>query len=202
MNCSTSSFPVLHHLLQFAQTQVHWVDGAIHPSHPLSPPSFPALNLSQHQGLFQWVGTLHQVAKVLELQHQSFQWILGLISFKIHWFDIIAVQGTLKSLLQHHNSKAWIFQCSALFVVQLSHFYMATGNTIALLYRPLLVFSTLSRFFVAFLPRSIFSWLQSPSAVILEPRKRKSVTVSTFSPSICPEVTGQDAIILVFWMLF
>ena len=89
MDCSTPGFPVLHHLPESAQTHVLWVSDAILPSNPLSPPSLPALNRSQHQGLFQWVGSSHQVAKVLELQHQSFQWM--------DWFDLLAVQGTLKS---------------------------------------------------------------------------------------------------------
>ena len=96
---STPDFPVLHHLLELAQTHVHWVSDAIHPSHPLSSPSPPALNLSQHQYLFQWVSFSHQVAKILELQlqHQPFQWIFMVDSFRIDWFDILAVQGTLKS---------------------------------------------------------------------------------------------------------
>ena len=93
-----------------------------------------AFNLSQHQGLFQWVSSSHQVAKVLELQHQSFQWILSVyFLFRIGWFDFLAVQGTLKSLLQHQNLKASILWCSALFMVQLSHPYMTTGKTIALI---------------------------------------------------------------------
>ena len=101
INCSTPGFPVLHHLLEFVQTYVHWVSDAIQPYHPLSPPSPSALNLSQHQGLFQRVGSLHQVAKVLEfqLQHPSNEYS-KFISFKINWFDLLAVQGTLKSLLQ------------------------------------------------------------------------------------------------------
>ena len=101
MDCSTPGFPVLHYLLEFAQIYVHWVSDAIQPYHPLSPPSPSALNLSQHQGLFQRVGSLHQVAKVLEfqLQHPSNEYS-KFISFKINWFDLLAVQGTLKSLLQ------------------------------------------------------------------------------------------------------
>ena len=92
--------------------------------------SSPAFNLSQHQGLFSWVSSLHQVAKLLELQlqHQSFQWIFRLISFRVNWFDLLAVQGTLKSLLQHHSSKASILQCSAFFMAQLSHPFMTTGK--------------------------------------------------------------------------
>ena len=133
MNCSTPGFPVHHQLLELTQTHVHWISGTIQPFHPLSSPSPPALNLSQHQGLFQWVSSSHQVATVLELQlqHQSFQWTFGLISFRINWFDLLAVQGTLKSLHQHQNLKASIFQSSALSMVQLSHPYMTTGKTIA-----------------------------------------------------------------------
>ena len=129
MDCSIPGFPVLHCLLEFAQTHVLWVDDAIQSSHPLLPPS-PAFTLSQHQGPFQWVGSSHQVAKVLE--HQSFQWILGLISFRTDWFDLLAVQGTLESLLQHHSSTGSIVRCSAFFIVQLAHPYMTTGKTIAL----------------------------------------------------------------------
>ena len=104
MDCSTLGFPVLHHLPRFAQ--IHVRGDAIKPSHPLSSPSPPAFNLSQHQRLFQWVGSLHQVARVLEfqLQHQSFH--SGLISFSMDWFELLAVPGTLKSLLHHHSSKA------------------------------------------------------------------------------------------------
>ena len=138
MNHSTPGLPVHHQLPEFTQTHVHLVSDAIQPSHPLPSPSPPALNLSQHQGLFQWVSSSHQVAKVLEfqLQHQSFQWIFRTeYSFRMDWLDLLAVQGTLKSLLQHHNSKASILQCSAFFIVQLSHPYMTTGKTIALIRR-------------------------------------------------------------------
>ena len=106
MDCSTSGFPVLHCLPEFAQTHIHRLSDAIWPSHPLSPSSPPAFNLFQHQGLFQWDGSSHWVIKLLELQlqHQSFQWLYsGLIYFKIDWCDLLAVQGTLKSLLQHHS---------------------------------------------------------------------------------------------------
>ena len=131
----------------------------------------------------------------------------GLISFRMDWLDLLAVQETLKSLLQHHSSKASILQCSAFFIVQLSHPYMTTGETIALTRWTFvgkvmsLLFNMLSKFVVVFLPKSkclLISWLQSPSAVILEPKKIKSLTVSTVSPSICHEVMGPDAIILVF----
>ena len=115
MDYSLPGFPVLHHLLEFAQIHVHWVSDAIQRSHPVSPSSPLALNLSQHQGLFQWVSSSHQVAKVLELQlqHQSFQWIGRLISCRTDWFDLLAIQGALKSLLQHHNSKASALQHSS-----------------------------------------------------------------------------------------
>ena len=103
MDCSTPAFPVHHQLPELAQTHVHWVGDVIQPSHPLSSPSPPAFNLSQYQSLFQWVSYLHQVAKVLELQlqHQSFQWIFRTDSFRVDWFDLLAVQGTVKSLLQN-----------------------------------------------------------------------------------------------------
>ena len=134
--------------------------------------------LSQHQDLFQCVSSSHQIAKVLELQlqHQSFQWMLGLISFRIDWFGLLPIQETLKSLLQHHSSKTSILWCSAFFIVQLSHPYVTTGKTIALTRQTFvgkamsLLFNMLSRLFIAFLPRSKclwISWLQSPSAVIL-----------------------------------
>ena len=134
----------------------------------------------------------------------------GLISFRMDWLDLLAVQETLKSLLQHHSSKASILQCSAFFIVQLSHPYMTTGKTTSLTKQTFvrkvmsLLFNMLSRLVITFLPRSkclLISWLQSPSAVILEPRKIKSATVSTVSPSICHEVMGPDAMFLVFWML-
>ena len=126
------------------------------------------------------------------------------------WFDLLAVQGTLKSLLQHHSLKASILQHSVLFMVPLLHPYMTTGKTIALTRWTFvgkvmsLLFNMLFRFVIAFLPRSkhlLISLLQSPSAVILEPKKIKSVTASIVSPSICHEVMRLDAIIFVFWML-
>ena len=122
-----------------------------------------------------------------------------LISFRIDWFDLLAVQGTLKSLLQHHSSKAPILQRSSLFMVQLSHPYMTTGKTIALtiwtFVSKVSIFNMLSRVVIAFLPRSkqfLNLWLQSLFTVILEPKKRKSATVSTVSPSICHEVMGPE----------
>ena len=133
VDCSTPGLPVHHQLPESTQTHVHWVGDAIQPSHPLSSPSPPAFNLSQYQGLFKWVTSLHQMAKVLEfqLQHQSFQWIQDWFPLEIDWLDLFEVQGTLKSLLQHHGSKASVLS-SAFFIVQLSYPYMTTGKTIAL----------------------------------------------------------------------
>ena len=133
MDYSTPGFPVHHQLLKLAQTHIHWVGDAIQPSHPLLSPSPPALNHSQHQGLFKWVSSSHQVAKVLEfqLQHYPSNEHLGLI-FRMDWLDLLAVQGTLKSLLQHHSSKVSILRHSAFFMVQLSYPYMTTGKIIAL----------------------------------------------------------------------
>ena len=201
MHCSTPGFSVHHQLPELTQTHVHRVGDAIQPSQPLSSPTPPTFNLSQHQGLFKWVSSLQQVAKVLEfqLQQQSFQWRFrtdflkqnktkqnqnkqkkGLISFRMNWLDLFAVQGTLKSLLQHHSSKASILRHSAFFTIQLPHPYMTTGKTTALTRWTFvgkvmsLLFNTLSRLVITFLPRSkhpLISWLQSPSAVILEPKK-------------------------------
>ena len=139
MDCSTTSSPFLHYPPDFAEIHIHWVNDASQPSHPLSPSS-PAFNLSQHQGLFQRVSSSHQMSKVLELQlqHQSFQQCSGLISFRIDWFDLLAVQGTRKSLFQHHSFKTSILWHSAFFMVQLSHLYMTTGKIIALTTWPLL----------------------------------------------------------------
>ena len=177
MNHSTPGLPVHHHLPEFIQTHVHRVRDAIQPSHPQSPPSPPAPNPSQQQSLFQSVNSSHEVAKVLEFQpqHHSFQ-----RNPRAHlqngWLDLLAVQGTLKSLLQNHTSKASILRCSAFFTVQLSHPYMTTGKTIALTRRTLvgkvisLLLNMLSRLVITFLSRSkrlLISWLQSPSAVIL-----------------------------------
>ena len=158
-------------------------------------PSPLAFNLSQHQNLLQWVSSLNQVAKILELQlrHQSFHEYSGLISFRIDWFDLLAVQEILKSLLQYHSSKAAILKYSAFFIVQLSHPYMTTGKTIALTRWTFvskvtsLLFNTLSSFVISFLLRSkrlLISWLQSLSDVILEPKKIKFTTVSIVSPLV------------------
>ena len=134
MNHSTPGLPVHHQLPEFTQTHVHRVSDAIQPSHPLSSPSPPAPNPSQHQSLFQYVNSSHEVNKYWNF---SFSIIPskehpGLISFRMDWLDLLAVKGTLKSLLQHHSSKASILWRSAFFTVQLSHPYMTTGKTIAL----------------------------------------------------------------------
>ena len=133
MNRSMPGLPVHHQLPESTQSHVHWVGDAIQPYHPLSSASL-AFNLSQHQGLFKWVRSLHQVAKILEfqLQRQSFQGTPGLISFRMDWLALLSLQGTLKSPLQYHSSKASILRCSAFFTVQLSHPYLTTGKTIAL----------------------------------------------------------------------
>ena len=133
MNRSTPGLPVHHQLPEFTQTHVHRVSDAIQPSHPLLSPFSPTPNPSQHQGPFQWVNSPHEVA------NWSFSFSIspsnehpGLISFRMDWLDLLAVQGTLKRLLQHHSSKASILWHSAFFIVQLSHPYMTTGKTIAL----------------------------------------------------------------------
>ena len=211
MNRSTPGLPFHHQLPEFTQTHIHRVSDDIQPSHPLSSPSPPAPRPSQHQSLFQWVNTSHEVAKYWSFSFSIIpsKEIPGLI-FRMDWLDLLAVQGTLKSLLQHHSSKASILQHSAFFTVQLSYPYMTTGKTIALTRWTFvgkvmsLLFNMLFRLVITFLPRSkrfLISWLQSPSTVIVEPPKIKSDTVSTVSPSICHEVMGPDAVIFVFWML-
>ena len=134
MNRSTPGLPAHHQLPEFTQTRVHRVSDAIQPSNPLLSPSPPAFILSQHQGLFKWVSSSHQVAKVLSFSFNisSSNEHPGLISFRMDWLDLLAVQGILKSLHQHHSSKASILWCSTFFIVQLSHPYMTTGKTIAL----------------------------------------------------------------------
>ena len=134
MDCSTSGLPVHHQLPEFTQTHVHWAGDAIYPSHPLSSPSPPAFNLSQHQDL-----SNESVLPIRWPKYWSFSFSISpssehpqLISFRIDWLDLLAVQGTLKSLLQHHSSKASILQHSTFFIVQLSHPHMTTGKTIDL----------------------------------------------------------------------
>ena len=195
MNCSTPGLPVHQQLPEFTQIHVHWVSDAIQPSHPLSSPFPPAPNPSQHQSL-----SNESTLRMRWSKYWSFSFsiipskeIPGLISFRMDWLDLLAAQGTVKSLLQHRSSKAWILRCSAFFTVQLSHPYMTTGKTIALTRQTFvgkvmsLLFNMLSRLVITFLARSkhlLISWLQSPSALILEPPKIKSDTVSTVSPSI------------------
>ena len=176
--------PSHHQLPESTQTHVHRVGDAIQLSHPLSSPSPPAPNPSQHQGLFQWVKLLMRWPKYWNF---SFSIIPskehpGLIYFRTDWWDLLAVQWTLKSLFQHRSSKASILQRSAFFPVQLSHPYMTTGKTIALTRWTFvgkvmsLLLNMLSRLDITFLLRSkllLISWLQSPSAVILEPKKNK-----------------------------
>ena len=207
MDFKKSGFPVYHQLPEITQTQVHLVG---EPSHPLPFPSPPAFNLSQHQGLFQWVSYHIRWPKYWSFGISPSNEQSGLISFRIDWLDLLAVQGTLKSLLQHHSTNASILQCSDFFIFQLSHPLMTTGKTIALTRQTYvgkvmsLLFNMLSRLVITFLPRSkhlLISWLQSPSAVILESKKIKYLNVTTFSPSICHEVMRPEAMILVFWML-
>ena len=212
MDCSIPGFPVHHKLPVFTQTHVHWVSDAS--NHLmfccpllLLPSILPTI------GVFSNESVLH----VRWWKYWSFSFSVspsdeysGLISFRMDWLDLLAVQETLKSPLQYHSSKASIIQHSAFFIVQLSHPYMTTGKKHCF---DLMEFVSkirslhcdkLSRLVITFLLRNkrlLISWLQSPSAVILEPSKTKSVTVSTVSWSICHEVMGPDAMILVFWML-
>ena len=132
MDCSTPGFPVHHQLPEFAQTHVHIVNDAIQSSHPLSSPSPPAFNLSQRQGLFQRVTSSHQVVKICSFSISPSNEYSGLSSFRIDLFDLLEVQGTFKSVLQLHSSKASILPCSAYFMVQILHPYMTTGKTLAL----------------------------------------------------------------------
>ena len=210
MNCSRPGFPVQHQLPELAQIHVHREGDAIQPSHPLLSPSLPTFDLSQHQGLFKW-GTsdgksigLSASASVLPMKIQ-YWFHLGLTG----WISLQS-KGLSRVFLQHHSSKASILWHSAFFIVQLSHPYMTTGKTTALTTWTFvgkvrsLPLNNLSRLVIPFLQRSkhlLISWLQSQSAMILKPKKIKSVTVSTVSPSICHEVMGPDAMILVFWLL-
>ena len=211
MDSSMPGFPVHHQLPELTQIHVHWIGDAT--NHlilcpPLLPPSIiPSIRVFSNESV------LH----IRWPKYWSFSFSIspsneyaGLISFRMDWLDLLALQG-LSSLLQHHSSKASILQRSAFFIVQLSHPYMTTGKTKALTrwrfvgkVMSLLFFNMLSRLIVTFLPRSkllLISWLQSPSAVIWQSKKIKSVTVSIVSPSICHEVMGPDAVVFVFWML-
>ena len=213
MDCSTPGLPVHHQLSEPTQTHLHHVTDAIQPSHPLLSPSPPALNLPQHQGLFKWVSSSHRWPKCW-----SFRFSIspsnehpGLISFRMDWLDLLAVQKTLKSLLQHHSSKASILRWSILFRVQISHLYVTIyGKTIALTRQTFdgkvmsLLFNMLSRLVITFLPRSkplLISWLQSPSAVILEPKNKVCHCFHCF-PIYLPWSHGTGCHDLhVFWML-
>ena len=211
MGCNTPGLWVPHHLPKFAQVHVHGIRDAIQPSHPLMSSSPSALSLSQHQGLYQWVRCSHQVTKILELQlqHQSFPTsIQGWFSFRLT--GLISVlrdfqESSPAPQFEGINSLVLYF-----FIVQLSQPYVTIGKTIALTIWTFvgramsLLFNTLSRFVITFLPTSnrlLISWLQSASAMILEPKKRKSVTASTFSPPICHEGMAPDTMILVFLIL-
>ena len=208
MNCSTPGLPVHHQLPEFTQTQrpsSQWCHPAISSSViPFSscPQVLPASESFPMSQLFAWGSQSTGVSALASFLPKKF--------FRMHWLDLLAVQGALKSLLQHHSSKASLLRRSAFFTVQLSPPYMTTGKTIALTRQTFvgkvtsLLLNILSRLVITFLPRSkrlLISWLQSPSAVILEPQKIKSDTVSTVSPSICHEMMGPDAMIFVFWML-
>ena len=211
IDCSTPGFPVHHQSLELAQTHVHQV---LMPSNHLIPccPLFLLLSTFPSIRVF----SNESVLPIRWPKYWSFSFSIclsneysGLISFRIYRFDLLAVQGTLKSLLQHHSSKASVLQHSAFFMVHLSHPYMTTGKTIALTRQNFvskimsLLFNMLYRLVIAFLPRSkhlLISRLQSPSAVLLEPKKMKSVTVSIVSQSICHEVMGLDAMIFILLM--
>ena len=171
------------------------------------PKSLPASESFPMSQLFTWGGQSTGVSALASFPSKEHP---GLISFRMDWLDLLAVWGTLKSLLQYHSSKTSVLRRSAFFTVQLSHPYMTTGKTIALTRWTFvgqvmsLLLNMLSRLVITFLPKSkrlLISWLQSPSAVILEPKKIKSDTVSTVCPSISHEVMGPDAMIFVFWML-
>ena len=181
MNCSTPGLPVHHQFPKATQTHLHWVGDAIQPSNPLStlllPSIFPSIRVFSNESALRnrWP-KYWKLSFNISSSHQY----SGLISFRMDWLDLLAVQGTLKSLLQHHSSKASILRLSAFFIVQLSHPYMTSGKTIALTRWTFvnkvmsLLFNMLSRLVVTFIPRSkgpLISWLQLPSAVILEPKK-------------------------------
>ena len=209
MDCSTPGFPIHHQLLELTQTHVHRVgDPTISSSAvPFSShlQSFPALGSFPMSQFFTSGSQSIRVSASTSVSPSNEY--SGLVSFRIDWLDLLTVQGTLKILLQHHSPKASILRCSAFFMIQLSHPYMTTGKTMALTRWTFvdkvmsLLLNMLSRLVITLLPMSkhlLISWLQSPSAMILEPRKIKSATVSTVSPSICHEVMGPDAMIFVF----
>ena len=179
MDCSIPDLPVHCQLPEFTQTHVHWVSDAIQPSQPLWSPFPPSIRVFSNESVLciRWPKYWSFSINISPSNEYS-----GLISFRMDWLDLLAVQGTLKSRLQHHSSKASILRCSAFFIVQLSHPYMTTGKTIALTRWTFvgkvmsLIFNMLSRLVITFLPRSkcfLISWLQSPFVVILEPLKNK-----------------------------
>ena len=192
MNCSTPGLPVHHQLPEFTQTHIHWVGDAIQPSHPLSslllvPAIPPSIRVFSNESTLcmRWPKDWSFSFSISPSKE-----IPGLISFRMDWWDLLAVQGTLKSLIQHHGSKASVLQCSAFFRVQHSHPYLTTGKTIALTRQTFvgtamsMLLHMLSKLVITVLPRIkrlLILWLQSPSAVILEPPKKKSATVSTVS---------------------
>ena len=179
MDCSTQGFPIHYQLPEFTQTHVHWVGDAIQPSHPPPVLIFPSIRVFSNESALhiRWPKYWSFSLNISPSNEYS-----GLISFRMDWLDPLAVQGTLKSILQHHSSKASILRRSAFFTVQLSHPYMTTRETIAVTRQTFvgkvmsLLFNMLSRLVIAFLPRSkhlLISWLQSPSPVIWEPPKNK-----------------------------
>ena len=200
MDCSSAGFPFLvisrslpkFMFIALVMPSSHSSSDALFCSHPQSFPAWGTFPMcSVHIRWPKYWSFSYSISPSSEYS--------GLISFKIDWFNL-AVQGTFRCLLQHHHSKALVLWCSAFFTVQLSQLYMNPGKTIALTIQTFvgrvmsLLFNTLSRFVIAFLPRSnhlLISWLQSPSAVILEPKKRKSVTTSIFSPLFAMKQWGQ-----------
>ena len=212
MDCSTPGFPVLRHLpslLKLLSIESVMPSNYLILCRPflLLPSIFPSIRVFSNESVLciRWPEYWSFSFSISPSNEYS-----GLISFRIYWFDLFEVQGTLKSLLKHHSSKASILRCSTFFMVQLSHPYMNTEKTIALTRQNFvgkvmsLLLNKLSRFVIAFLPRTkhlLITWLQAPSAVILEPKKIKSVSVSIVSPCICHEVMGPDAMILDFWIL-
>ena len=206
MDCSTPGFPVHCQLPEFIQTHVHesvMLSNHLILCHPLLllPSIFPSIRVFSSESVLCIRWPKYWSFSISPSNEYS------LISFRMDWLDLLAIQGTLRSLLQHHISKASILRCSAFFMVQLSHPYMTNGKTIALTRQNFvgkvifLLFNMLSRLVINFLPKSkclLISWPQSASAVILEPKKIKSVTVSIVSPAICHEVMGLDVMILVF----
>ena len=203
MDCSMPGLPVLHCLLEFAQTHIHWNSDAIQPSHPLSSPSPPAFHFFSHQDLFQWAGFSHQVAKILELQHQCPVNIQGWFPLELTGLISLQSKGVSKVFSNTIVGKHQFYSA------QPSHPYMTTGKTIALTRQRFvskvmsLVFKALSWFFIAFLPRSKHRNFMATVTICSDfgAQENKVSHVSTVSPSICNEVMGLDAVLLVFWML-